>query len=340
MQHILTSEQYNDLIVEEISMKRVMKSTGKFLDDYILPNNKIARWALVLYISLSFGLRLTPQEAKSGFLANYITFRVKNLESMDDRYGPIKNAKEIVIRKIEQSKILKNKVDLIERVKKCPIKIGNTFFSIPAISKELDGAEAMFFNLGELMGGEHDQEYDFILVNMETGYDLEHILVHELNHLVQNAANEKYNQNVTAHQLLKDISESEYMDFYKDWKNVDEEADSIFKRTDISMGVTKFIWDNIMENKDYYLGDHEVYVCISNLKNFCVKNGLMEFDEDITQDIIHKIRDYANNIEDVKEYVQFRERDFMYVLPFIDWNKCEELNLIAQSKNVNIDNLA
>lgn len=317
MNHVLTQEQFEQMILEEISYKGVKK----FLKEWIIPDNKFARWAMLIYLAGSFGIKILPNEAKDGFLTDYVVYRVDNLENVDSSYDPIKKAKDNVIQKVSQSKIIQNRAEVVERIRKCPIKIGNTFFGIPQVTDALEGSNAIFFNLGK----------DYVLVNLEVDYDMEHTLVHELNHLVQAHARNKNNDKISTEGLTKSLTKEEFLDFFQGWKNFDKKH--MKKKYNEDQDLNSVVWKNTMSDEKYYLGDHEIYSRISNLKSWCVKNGIIDFNDDLNADIISKIKDYANTLE-CKEYINFRQIDFMMILPFIDWdNKAEDINLIAMNKD-------
>lgn len=245
---------------------------------------------------------------------------VDNLDKIDDY-------KYSVIDKIQNSKIITNKEDLINRVNNISYKYHD---DVSILSNLSDNTIMAYF---------YDKVYDidYIIVK-DTLYTYnKESITHELNHLVD--THKEVNIEISPRSLIRDYHRSEYIEFYESWyqKNEYDDQELYISEDDIILG--DIIYNIISSNPTYYLSDSEIYARLSNMKTFMIDKGaLSDINEPLTEELIlltinsikYLIDEKIENGEwDRHQTVDFiLQLDWIVYVSIINYDNIDQLNLI------------
>lgn len=301
---------------------------------------KWSKWdkALAIAALLTIGYKMTPHEAKVGFIKDYIGYRLEHLHEYQDEDGYYQKAKEHVKEKVLANNNIINKSEIIERIDNCLIKLSPQVHIWDGIPSETSMASYIPNGVWN--------EFDFIIVGPKPSKNIYINLVHELNHLVDD--NSKLKQQINWEGIInKDITKLEYERYFQDWPVLTGDSlKAMFKRYDHEQSVPKKIrlsqglWKNFNQNRDYYCSNEEVYARLSSMKNFMINNNIIDnASQQITEEDVENMKNMLAK-QKTEDKLSFIDVDFMILLPLINWDKCEEINLFASIDIGVINNLA
>jgi hypothetical protein len=312
MKQILTYEEY---INEKINWDKV---------------KKYGQYAL---LSLLIGYNVSPDNIKKYPIKKYIEYKLDNLEN---HFIP-KEALNDVIHKVKNSEDIENKEEVINRLKNVKVKKYDN--SISYFDKET----LMFYFYSEI-GDE-----DYIVVLDEYDPSLSKI-IHELNHLVDK---HRINKNEISIDNIfnKNANLDDFLNFYKDFPKISRDTtEMLLRKSDIEfkrfrgdkINIGYLMYYNYMSNKDYYTSDSELYARVSSMKSFLRRKGYLENGKITKSSVDNFIEKYIEVFRDrpgtYNKIYFLTEFDFFIIAPLINWDKLEEIDLIA-SDNTTINNL-
>lgn len=268
-------------------------------------------------------LYLTSHNLREWVYNSVYTYLISNslgkLDDVDD-LDKIDEYKYSVIDKIQNSKIITNKEDLINRVNNASYKYHD---DVSILSNLSDNTIMSYF---------YDKVYDidYIIVK-DTLYTYnKESITHELNHLVD--THKEVSVEISPRSLIKDHHRSEYIEFYEKWYQKNE-----CYNDDIILG--DIIYNIISSNPTYYLSDSEIYARLSNMKTFMIDKGaLLDINEPLTEELIlltinsikYLIDEKIENGEwDRHQTVDFiLQLDWIVYVSIINYDNIDQLNLI------------
>lgn len=216
---------------------------------------------------------------------------------------------------LQQDNIL-NKKELISKINNVIVK-----------EKERD-TKSYFSEKDAIMYYFNFKENDYIVVSKGETTSEYNTFIHELNHLVDR--HKKTKVDIVPSFILKDFDEKQFLDFgdrffpnlIQDRKDVTRE-DIIYE--------TWFFFQN---NKEYLISEPELYARLSHMKSYLIDEGYMKKDEKVTKEIVSKFLEDFKQLEfKTFDYLEKLEQiDFIFYLPFIDWDKTDEFNLIVSKE--------
>jgi len=293
-------------------------------------------WNICLIIWMIFCL--TPYEYKSFIIEPIInesrSFRLNTFDDVEF-LKELGISKKAVINKINNSKIISNKQELVDRVNNVTYKYYEDTFLLNGIE---DNNRMSYLY-------DRSSNKDYIIVKNTYYKDDELSLIHELNHLVDR--HEEVSEDIIPSTLLKELHRKTYTEFFKDWNVLDREQvvkEIIFgheylPNTDkISSG--DILYAFMASKSSYYLSDSEIYARLSVMKYFMVEKGaLIDICEPIEEKhimlMVNALRELINenlsdcNFEDDAYVLGILDRlDWIMYVPLIDYDKLDELNLI------------
>lgn len=315
--------------------------------------NEIKQYGKGILIGTLLGLVITPSDLKNDLYRKVLIKQVSNQLSKLKEYkkdSELITAIKSVIRKVESSNYITNKEEVINRLNNVVYKEYESLY--------------LFRNYG---GGDTDDnlmsyyydtdtDKDYIMINMEMSHDHKLLsYIHELNHLVDKHSKIDENNKVKSTDLLIDISKYSrirvqklYYDYYRNWGEI-KKGDQYYNPGIILyfsvFGISNDDSGGMGEtesNEKYYISDSEIFARISTMKSFMLKEGILNnIDEKITKHHIELIRLYVYKFEgDYNEYMKVLDLGFLQYLPLINWDKVNELNLIAKNdSDSNINDL-
>ena len=249
---------------------------------------------------------ITPRNVNLIPVPLYTSFKADHIydEFVDDD-GELQQAKDYVIKKVETSEHIKNKEEIIDRIK-----------NVNVSTHEEDTDLLMFLISGYNMVYLHNWYYDadYVVVRGDDNGRL-YEFVHELNHLVDEHQRPiprfKYDDLID----MSNNNEGVYKQYYSNWG---------YHR---NIGPKNFRYLDRMEN--YLTSSEEVYARISTLKYRLVQIGIMDIDETLREEHVNEFRDIIKEALDMDLYrYLINTNGFMTLLPLINWERVDILETI------------
>lgn len=242
-------------------------------------------------------------------------------------YDYIPNSINDVVDKVEHSKNITNKDEVISRLKNVNVKVHRNIYVFRNINSR------MFYYYNRII------DKDYIIIK-NGSYNLH--FKHELNHLVYQHKIDSIT--ISESDLVIEPELQIYLDFFKDYPLINKkEFDSLYTISGfVSPDEDNFSLGNIyysivMYKKSYHLSDDEIYARLSSFKSFLLKVKILkDINEKITKDHIVMFSKYFIQIlleNNTQQIILINEQiDFFEILPILNLNKLNEINLIAQNK--------
>ena len=257
----------------------------------------------VVFWSCNIITCITPRDINLSPLHIYTKYKLETVcTDYEDITGELIMAKSQARYKIENSKTINNKKELLERISNVSVKKHHSYHS------------PFFFNDGYKMSYTYNfySNTDYIVVCEDRIDDYTKEFYHELNHLID--LHKNTDVDIDAGDLIiKGISQLEYNSYYSHWR-LGHEISSTF-------------YNNYSKNSSYYTSDVEVYARMSSLKNTLVIYGLLNIDDVMTIEHVNVFMYIMNNrlLNDHEYMNEIYEFDFMPILPMIDWSRTDIL---------------
>ena len=308
--------------------------------------DKILKFLKILLLSIFLLFAYYP-ESYSTLLGRFITikFRYDLYRSEIYKSGSFSEAIEDVSKKVQLSDIITNKEYLIERLNK--IKFLK--------NRDKESTSSMYYYY------DNYDDIDYIVVKTSSIINSDYItLIHELNHLIDR--HKKVSVEIIPSSVMlskNDVNKDQYLSYFNMISDIeirDEETDDIK-----NLNLIELLYEDFNDQPEYYLSDSEVYARLSSLKNFLHKSGYIGIEENISERIVNQFlcdissdlnfkylsttddeekKDGEHGLNDgnytktsLREYDNLLEiivdSDFIVILPFINWNKEEELNIFV-----------
>lgn len=318
----------------------------KYFEEYNL-NEKITWKDIKNYgeyalIALLLGYSVLPKDIKSELIKKPIekiaSYQLNSLENAINK-EKINKSIDRVIKKVKNSKNIINKDFVINRLKNVKVKyLERTFFL-----KDIEKNVSMFYYY------DNNSDNDFIIIDRnKASEEMNIILIHELNHLVDRHKIDK--KNVNEKDLLSEPTLIKYLTFFEDYPKIKKDvlfniiskkhyqdfiSTKYYKNVDeISLGY--YLYYAINNNRDYYLKNSEIYARLSNLKSFLIDVEIININDEITEDIINEFSKRLNNNvlkykpnDEILDYISYY--DFLIYLPIINYNNIDDINLISKN---------
>lgn len=266
--------------------------------------NKASNYLAIASIALALGIKtLGKNENTLRFLAH------KKIQQFDDyeNIDVINKAKQSVISKVIRNKNILNKSDLINRINNVIVK-----------ENTKDDESLMYYI--------HFNDIDYIVV-CKSNYEY-NSFVHELNHLVDHRKITK--EEIDIQSIIIDCTDTEqrYIDFFNEYMPKLSNRDHV--------KIAALSYEFFLKKKDYLLSDKEVYARVSNMRNVLIEEGFLKKEDTLKKS---HILDFLNNLSkreiDIDEYSYiFDKYDFLIILPFIDIEQDEKLDMISSIKDL------
>lgn len=290
---------------------------------------------------LGMGIILIPQMTPDKYkdpairkmVRSVISYKIDNFKDYKSKH--ISKSLESAINKVKNSNNIENKEYVISRLQ-------NVIFKIYE--------ETIFMGDGEnnRMSYFYDgiENIDYIFANYD-GYETSIEITHELNHLIDEHKIDK--KEIDPSDILNFPIRKIYLDFFEDWPTIDydlavrivkSKSGHRFPKSErISIG--DILYSVIKDNEDYLMSDSEVYARLSSMKAFMIEQEMLGKDKKNeirkvhTEALSDAIRDMCiKNLESGKwgdeSILTFIFRfDFMELIPLINWEKKDDLNLIS-----------
>lgn len=226
----------------------------------------------------------------------------------------IEMAKRNVIAKVFRNKNIINKDSVADKIKNVSIEVYKTKQS----------STLMYYYYDK------KKKKDVVMVNLAKidSSSVYQTMVHELNHLVDQ-------HKITSEQdvvVTKDISRLEFAKYFDDWRKIEKKGKK-YSVTDL--------WSYAYSrDKSYFTSEHEVEARLSSLYQFMVDNSILESGEKFQSKHIDKMKEWiefnfprGKGEEVERAYQNFLRNDFIPILPLLDWNKEEGINMIVKNDN-------
>lgn len=248
------------------------------------------------------------------------TIEAKTTE-FDDYTGTLEEAKKALLRKIERNENILNKDELKNRIQNLDVR---------EYKGRTSSAIMYYF-------WDKSKDKDIVYIN-KSRYNKAYAyntFVHELNHLVDQ--HKKTKTPVKASQVINKASLKDFENYFSEWRPLRGKND--FFRKPINMGILlgRFFKDG---PGGYAVHEDEMYARLSSLREFLVSNGLMQEDEKMQKKHVDRIKDWVNqkypqtdDIQIERDYDNFMSNDFILILPLINWECVDYIDLIVKTKN-------
>jgi len=265
-------------------------------------------WAVWLALAAAMGITSPARsEAPSDVAAKVVamTDSVPHLPMLD-------SAKRRVKDKVMASRVILNKEELCRRIDAVEVRE----------YKVMMGSNVLMYYTRD-----RKTDKDYIFVNR--GSRLPHLelstLVHELNHLVQER--QVVQRPVRPGQVLRKISPRDYEKYFDRWPLVKPTRG---RRAGEPMAIGGKLARDYMAMRDYLMSEFEAQARLSSLKDFMLREGILKRGEPMTAKHVDLLRDWAGRLGD-EDYRRFLLNDFILILPLVDWECVEEIDLFAGS---------
>lgn len=289
----------------------------------------VRKYSEYTILALILGYSSIPKHIKNSMskevAKKYISYKMNNMEDIENKKYIEKSINHI-IEKVKNSKHIENKEYVIDRIK-------NTKFKFLNKTKIFNNENAKMIYYYDI-----NSDTDYIIVNEKLTDETNYIdLYHELNHLIdkyKEVKKEIDNRNI----LKNDISLNDYLNYFKDFPLIDKNKlklnkDLLNRLPDRDMISFGHIYYNLLKmNENYYLSDGEIHSRLSNLKLTLMETDHLDnINDDIKkyhlENLKRKFMKYNNDPHEIFRTLLIF--DFIIYLPIIDFNKLNDLNLIA-----------
>lgn len=295
-----------DIYIEKRRRAGVRESREAYNESFILP----------VLISLASSLNINAEGMNQKQLKDTIDMRTVEIDNVDATF---KKALESVVSKIDRNDNITNKEDLKQRLNNIEVRefAGRTSSSI------------MYYYWDK------ENDKDVIYINKKLynpSYSLS-TFIHELNHIVDR--HKKVKLPIKANQVIKQVSLKEYENYFADWRKLRGRKE--FFRNPINPGTLlgRFFKHGA---GGYATREEEMYARLSSLREFLVRENLMQEHEKMQKKHVDKIKDWVdrqfpltNDIQVERNYDSFMSNDFILILPLIDWECTDDIHLIVSS---------
>tara|TARA_R110000772_G_scaffold20466_2_gene56729 strand:+ start:48235 stop:49275 length:1041 start_codon:yes stop_codon:yes gene_type:complete len=335
MKHIY---RYDDYINEQQMSMMMINEKWTWKD--------IKKYGTNVLVALIVGFSFTPEEYKDPIilkaLKSGVSVRLRTFDDIKDS-KIVQEAVNRVISKVENSKVITNKDELVNRLKNISFKHYSKTFLLP-----IDNAMMMYYY-------DESGDIDYIIISNEKYEDKLDFYVHELNHLIDR--HKKVSKiSEPSNAIIKDFNRETYTDFFKGWPMLDRDIamemiisdkDKIGIPNTEKISIGDFYYSQIQHSTDYFLSDSEIYARLSTMKSLLLglehTYGGIDINDPITEKSIRLLINEIKRIvleeeSDTEEILLLlKEFDWIIYTPIIDYNS-DDLNLFTMNNNNNNNN--
>lgn len=309
----------------------------KYLTEYEQFNEEISwkgikRVSFYIFMAAVLGWSFTPKQYKDAVIQKTIRKAfIYELKSFDNVKLNLKLKKAIdaVISKVENSNNIFNKKEITDRIRNVRIKNYEKAFIV-------DSDGRMFYYYDK------ENDVDYVVIVDESFSENIMALTHELNHLIDQHKVDK--SDVDLNKLLVNPTRSLYINYFKDYPilnskilkaNFTQEKCSDYIPDTDTCSLGDMYYALITVNGNYYLSESEIYARLASLKAFLVNKNFMDIDEKINKRMLDFLSIHMIEVIEKENWESgdittfFSMFDFYIYLPIINFDKLDDINLIA-----------